>query len=271
MIIIGERINATRKKIAEAIEKKDAEFIREEAEKQIRCGADFIDLNAGTGKGKEREKEDLKWLIEIVQEKEKIPISLDSSDIEIIGDCLPHIKSEKKIINSINGEEEKLKKSIPIIKEYPDCKIIVLTMDDEGIPENVEKRIEISKKLVDILKSSGVKEENIFIDPLVQPVSVNFENGIVFLQALKKIKELFPGVKTTCGLSNISFGLPNRKLLNKYFLAISMGAGLDSAIVDPVDPGIREAICVSNALTGKDEFCMNYIKEFKSSRLNFGT
>lgn len=259
MLMIGERINATRKKIAEAIERKDSEFIKKEIKKQIQYGAEFIDLNAGTGKGKEKEKEDLKWLVEIVQEIGEIPISLDSSDIDAIEFCLPLIKSDK-MINSINGEKQKLEKFIPIIKNYPECKIIVLTMDDKGIPENIEERVNITKKLIDILRNSGVKDENIFIDPLIQPVSVNTENGIIFLEALRKIKELFPGVKTTCGLSNISFGLPNRKLLNKYFLAISIAAGLDSAIVDPVDEGIREAICLSETLTGKDEFCMNYIK-----------
>lgn len=265
MIIIGERINATRKNIAEAIEKKDEEFIKKEVEKQIKYGAEFIDLNAGTGKG--NEKEDLKWLIDITQQLGEIPISLDSSDIEAIEYCIQFIKSNEKMINSINGEKEKLEKFLPFIKNNPDCKIVALTMDDNGIPEDVEKRVEIAKKLIDTLMENGVKGENIFIDPLVQPVSVNSKNGIIFIQTLKKIKEIFPDVKTTCGLSNISFGLPKRRVLNRYFLAILISAGLDSAILDPVDPGIREALYASEVLTGKDEFCINYIKAYRENKI----
>ncbi len=262
MIIIGERINGTRKNIKEAIEKKDKEFIKKEIKKQIECGAHYVDLNAGIGKGREREKEDIKWLIETLYEVGDYAVSIDSSDPEVIEFGLSIVKSSDKIINSINFEKEKIEKMIPVIKKYPESKIICLTMDENGIPYDYRKKVEIADKLIKILNEVGIKGENIYIDCLVQPVSVDTKNGIMFLKALKEIKERF-NVKTTCGLSNVSFGLPNRKIVNKYFLALCIYEGLDSAIVDPTIPDIREAICLAEMLTDKDEFCMNYITSIK--------
>lgn len=265
MIIIGELINATRKSIAEAIEKKDEEYIRKIVKKQIDAGAHYIDLNAGTGKGQEREISDMEWLIDIVNGLGDIPVCIDSSDPAVIGRCLGRIKSKDRLINSINGESKRVKELLPVIRENNNCKIVVLTMDDGGIPGDVQKRIDITGKIVKLLEDAGVIRENIFIDPLVQPISVDVKNGVIFLDSIKRIKQEFPGVKTTCGLSNVSFGLPNRKLLNKYFLALSIAYGLDSAIIDPVDEGMREAICIAEVLTGKDEYCMNYIKMCRQS------
>lgn len=259
MIIIGERINGTRKNIKEAIEKKNKEFIKKEIKNQIDCGADYIDLNAGIGKGREREKEDMKWLIETLYEMENFPICIDSSDPDVIDFALSLIKTQDKMINSINGEREKIEKLIPVIKKYPESKIICLTMDENGIPSDYRKRIEIAGNLIKILNDAGIKNENIFIDCLVEPVSVNTENAKIFLNALKGVKEKFD-VKTTCGVSNVSFGLPNRKIINKYFLAFCIYEGLDSAIIDPTIFDIREAIFLAELLTGKDEFCMNYIR-----------
>lgn len=260
MIIIGELINATRKSIAQAIEKKDREFIKKLAKRQIANGANYIDLNAGTGKGPETEISDMEWLVDIVNELGDVPVCMDSSDPSVIKNCLGRIKSSDRMINSINGENSRIEKLLPVIKENNTCKVVGLTMDDAGIPTNVEKRVEITSKIVNLLEGVGVKREDIFIDALVQPVSVDNKNGNIFMESIIAIKTKFPGIKTTCGLSNVSFGLPNRRLLNKYFIALSIAAGLDSAITDPNDEGIREAVCLAEALTGKDEYCMNYIK-----------
>ncbi len=265
MIIIGELINATRKSIAQAIEKKDREYIKKIARSQIDGGAHYIDLNAGTGKGQAREISDMEWLVDIVNELGEIPICLDSSDPAVIINCLNRIKSSDRMINSINGENERIEKLLPVIKENNNCKVVGLTMDNAGIPTSVDKRIEITSKIVNLLEDAGVKREDIFIDALVQPVSVDVKNGNIFLESIKKIKEEFPDVKTTCGLSNVSFGLPNRRLLNKYFLALSIGCGLDSALIDPTDEGMRESIYLVEALTGRDEYCMNYIKMSRQS------
>jgi len=260
MVVIGELINGTRKSIAQAIEKKDREYITKVVQRQIAAGANYIDLNAGTGKGQEKEISDMEWLVDIVNELGEIPVCMDSSDPVVIKKCLDRIKSSDRMINSINGESDRIEKLLPVIKDNNACKVVGLTMDDAGIPGNVEKRVEITGKILNFLECAGVKRENVFMDALVQPVSVDGKNGSVFLESIAAIKAKFPGVKTTCGLSNVSFGLPNRKILNKYFLALSIGYGLDSALIDPTDEGMREAICLAEALTGKDEYCMNYIK-----------
>lgn len=264
MIVIGERINATRKRIKKAIEEKDRNFIKKEIIKQKESGADYIDLNAGTGKGVETEKQDIKWLIEIAKETETSNLCIDSSSPEVIEFAMNFVNPENTIINSINGEKEKKETLLKLIKKYPESKIIVLTMDDDGIPSNSEKRIEIAGNLIDEIQQQGTKKENIFVDCLVEPISVNTTNGMNFIKCLKEIKIKFPEVKTTCGLSNVSFGLPERKIINKYFLSLCIYEGLDSAIIDPTIPDMKECLLTTLLLTGQDEFCMNYIREFRS-------
>ncbi len=266
MIVIGERINGTRKNIKKAIEEKDKNYIKKEIRKQIENGATYIDLNAGIGKGQEREKEDIKWLIEIVKEENIFKISIDSSDPDVVKFALNSLKNYDIIINSINGEKEKKKKLLEITKNHPYCSIIVLTMDDDGIPKTIDKRIEIAKNLIDELSQTGIKKENIFIDCLVEPISVDTNNAMKFLKCLKKIKTEFPKVKTTCGLSNISFGLPKRTIVNKYFLSLCIYEGIDSAIIDPTIIDMKEGLYTSNLLTGNDEFCINYIQGIRENK-----
>lgn len=265
MIIVGERINATRKKIAEAITNKNKELIQKEAKRQISAGAQFLDLNAGLGRG--TEKEDLKWLIETVADPGDFGLCLDSADTAALKDNLKLVKNRKKMINSINGEQKKIETFLPVIEENLDSDIIALAMDDSGISCLAEDRIRVAEALVKLLTGVGLRKEQIFIDPLVQPVSTDPKAGRVFLDVLKWIKENLPGVQTICGLSNVSFGLPVRKTLNKYFMALAIGAGLDAAIVDPTEDGMQEAICAAEGLMGKDEFCLNYLTAFREGKI----
>jgi len=265
MILIGELINATRKSISDAIAKKDAGYIKKIIASQIKAGATYIDLNAGRGKGQAEEILDMQWLVSIVNEFDYVGVCLDSSSPEVIHHCLPEIKSTEIMLNSITGEERKIRELLPVIKKHPGCNIISLTMDDSGIPTDVEKRLEISRKLVSLLENVGVNQKHIFIDALVQPVSTGSMNGVVFLESIKAIKNEFPSVMTTCGLSNISFGLPDRVSVNRYFLAIAISYGLDSAIADPCTAGLKESICIAEMLIGKDEYCMNYIRMRRES------
>ncbi len=258
MIIIGERINATRKSVARAIEKKDAAFIQEEVKKQRQAGAHYLDLNAGLGRGKE--KEDLTWLLETVQQVDQGALALDSSDPAVLTACLPLVKNQDVMINSINGEEKRIAGLLPLLKTNPGVKLVVLTMDDTGIPDSAEKRVAIADRLINLLcQETSLPVENLYVDCLVQPISVDTRNGLIFLQAIKDLKKLHPRVKTTCGLSNVSFGLPQRKKINQYFLVVSLACGLDSAIIDPTDKEIQEAICISQTVLGQDEYCLNYI------------
>ena len=263
MLIIGERINATRKPIGLAIEKKDIAFIQREAEKQITAGANYLDLNAGLHS--EKEKDDLLWLIENVQKVTDVPLCLDSANPMALQEGLKFCK-KRPMINSINGEEKKIEAFLPILKNYQG-EIIALTMDDKGIPKTVEERLKITEKVVKILNEKGIKNEEIYIDPLVQPLSVNQKFGLQFLEAVKQIKTTFPKIKTTCGLSNISFGLPQRKTINQAFIILAIEAGLDSAILDPLDKKLISSVYTSEALLGKDEYCLKYIKAFREGKL----
>ncbi|HOL50356.1 MAG TPA: dihydropteroate synthase [bacterium] len=266
MIIVGERINATRKKIREALIKKDEKFFLQEAKKQIESGSDFLDLNAGTGTG--HEAEDLEWLVNLVQSAyPDVRLALDSSSTDVLAKCLPMVKNKPVMLNSVNAEEKKLKEFLPLVKNFPDLYIVALTMDDSGIPSSFEKRIYIACTLYEKLTESGVKKENIFYDALVQPVGTDTEAFNTYLKALCGIKERLPGTKSICGLSNVSFGLPKRSAINKYAFAIAMYAGLDAVIIDPVEPGIIEARCIAGVLTGKDQFCMNYISSFREGKI----
>jgi 5-methyltetrahydrofolate--homocysteine methyltransferase len=265
MIIIGELINASRKAIGAAIEAQDAAAIQQVAKDQDAAGADFIDVNAGIFVGKEPEY--LKWLVETVQAVSDKPCAIDSPDPKAIQAGLAAHRGIP-MINSISLEKERYDNLMPIIAGT-DMKVIALCMSDEGMPETVEDRLKIADKLVNGLVQKNVKVENIFVDPLVQPMSVNNSFGVEFLSAVEAIMKKFPGIHTACGLSNISYGLPARKFMNQTFMVMAIGKGLDGAIVNPLDKKMMANIVAAEALVGKDNFCMNYLKAFRAKMFEF--
>ena len=260
MIIIGELINASRKKIKAAIEAQDAEAIGKVAKDQAQAGADYIDVNAGTFVGKEPEY--LKWLVETVQQVTDKPCAIDSPDPAAIEAALT-VHKGTAMINSISLEKDRWDKLIPIVAGT-DMKIIALCMSDAGMPQTVEDRVKIADQLVNRLLKNSVRLENIFVDPLVQPVSVDNTLGMAFIEAIEKILAAFPGIHTACGLSNISYGLPARKFLNQTFMTMAIAKGLDGAIVNPLDKRMMATIIAAEALAGRDGFCMNFLKAFRS-------
>ncbi len=260
MIIIGELINASRKAIKAAIEAGDAEAIQKVATDQAEAGADYIDVNAGIFVGKEPEY--LKWLVETVQQATDKPCAIDSPDplaIEAAFDA----HQGMPMINSISLEKDRYDKLMPIIAGT-DMKVIALCMSDEGMPQTVDDRMKIADELVNRLIKNNVKLENIFVDPLVQPVSVDNTFGVEFINAIEKIVTTFPGIHTACGLSNISYGLPARKFMNQTFMTMAIAKGLDGAIINPLDKKMMANIIAAEALSGKDNFCMNYLKAFRA-------
>ena len=260
MIIIGELINASRKAIAEAIEKKDTAKIQKVALDQAESGADYIDVNAGIFVGKEPEY--LKWLVQTVHEVTEKPCAIDSPDPEAIEAALS-VHRGTPMINSISLEKERYDNLLPIIAGT-DYRVIALCMSDEGMPETVEDRLRIADKLINGLLQKNLKLENIFVDPLVQPISVNNSFGMAFLGAVDLIMKQFSGVHTACGLSNISFGLPARKFLNQTFMVMAIAKGLDGAILNPLDKKMMASILAAEAMVGKDNFCMNYLKAYRA-------
>ena len=260
MIIIGELINASRKAIGAAIEAQDTEAIQKVAKDQAEVGTDYIDVNAGIFVGKEPEY--LKWLVETVQAVTDTPCAIDSPDPKAIQTAL-EVHKGTAMINSISLEKERHDNLMPIIAGT-DLKVIALCMSDEGMPETVEDRMKIADKLVNGLVQNNIKVENIYVDPLVQPMSVNNNFGVEFVNTVEKIIETFPGIHTACGLSNISYGLPARKFMNQTFMTMAIAKGLDGAIINPLDKKMMANIIAAEALAGKDNFCMNYLKAFRA-------
>lgn len=263
MIIIGELINASRKTIGTAIEAEDRAAIQQVAVDQAEAGADFIDVNAGVFVGKEPAY--LKWLVQTVQAVTDKPCAIDSPDPAAIEAAL-EAHQGTPMINSISLEKERYDNLLPIIAGT-DMKVIALCMSDEGMPETVEDRLKIADTLVNGLTRNNIPVENIFVDPLVQPMSVNNSFGIEFLNAIEAIVKRFPGIHTACGLSNISYGLPARKFLNQTFMTLAIGKGLDGAIVNPLDKKMMANIVAAETLMGKDNFCMEYLTAFRSGKL----
>ncbi len=263
MKIVGELINASRNEIVEAIEKQDAEKIRDIASAQARAGANFIDVNAGVFVGKESEY--LNWLIETVQEAVDMPCAIDSPDPRAIEAAMPVHKGDA-MINSISLEKDRLENLLPIISGT-DMKIVALCMSDDGMPETVDDRLSIADKLINNLVRNNIPLDSIYVDPLAQPVATNQDYGAAFLDSVQEIMDRFEGIHTICGLSNISYGLPNRRYINRTFISMAIAKGLDTAIVNPLDDKMMADITVACTIAGKDEFCMNYLKAHRAGKL----
>jgi len=266
MIIIGEKLNSTLKAVRPAIEKYDAAAIQELARKQVQAGANYLDVNAGMFL--EEEPERLEWLVKTVQEVTDVPLSIDSPNAEAIERALKANKNSKPIINSITDEKERFNSILPLILEY-NTGIIALCMDDSGMPETVDERVTIAERLISKLTGHGVSINDIYIDPMVRPIGTGSHYGIVAIETIRKVKTEFPDVHITCGLSNVSFGIPARKLMNQTFLVAAMSAGMDGAILDPLDKKLMSFLYAAEALLGRDEYCMNYLTKFREGELEY--
>lgn len=263
MIIIGELINASRKSIATAIEMENGAAIQQVAVDQAEAGADYIDVNAGVFVGKEPQY--LKWLVQTVQQVTTKPCAIDSPDPAAIEEALT-VHTGTAMINSISLEKERYENLLPLLSGT-DLKVIALCMSDDGMPETVDDRLKIADTLINGLVNNNIALENIFVDPLVQPMSVNNNFGVEFINAIEAILKRFPGVHTACGLSNISYGLPERKFLNQTFMTLAICKGLDGAIINPLDKKMMANIIAAETLMGKDAFCMEYLRAYREGRL----
>jgi len=264
MIIVGEKINTSRKSIEEAVASRDAAFIVDVARQQAVAGADYIDVNAGTFV--DREAELLCWLVDTVQREVDLPLCLDSPNPQALADALKLHRGEP-MVNSISLEEERYDALIPVITSRP-CRVIALCMGRTAMPTTVEERVQVGDELVGKLTAAGIPVDKIYVDPLIQPVSVDTNMGVAALVAISRIMEQFPGVNTICGLSNVSFGLPERHLINRNFLALAMCHGLNGAILDPTDKKLMATVFATEMLLGKDEYCQSYIDAYRDGRIS---
>lgn len=263
MLIIGEKINTTLKEAKEIVVRKDTKALQDLTKRQIDVGACMVDVNVGTRV--KTEMEDMRWAIKTIQEVVDAPCCIDSPNPRVLETGLK-VHRGKALVNSTTAEKERLEDILPLIKTY-DCKVVALTMDDEGIPEHAEKRYKIAASLIEKLGREGLNLDDIYIDPLIRPVSTDSGMGKAALEAIGKICTSFPQVHVICGLSNVSFGLPKRSLLNRVFLAMAMAKGLDAALMDPLDKDLMPTIVAARALLGEDEFCTDYISSFREGKL----
>ena len=256
MKIIGEKINGTRKHVAQAIAERDADLIKDLAQKQAEAGSTWLDVNAGTHPGKE--PDDLIWLIENIQSVVDTPLSLDSANPKALEIAIKAV-NKTPLINSISGEPDRLEKILPIVAEYG-CEVIALAMDAKKIPESFDKRMEVIDKVIEHTRATGVSDDKVYVDPLAMTIATMNQSAVIACDTIRAVHEKYPEVHFTMGLSNISFGLPSRKQVNRGLLILAMQAGLDSAILDPLDKELQAAIVITELLLGKDKHCLNYLK-----------
>ena len=262
MLIIGELINCTRKKVGAAAAARDAEFFKDLAKKQVDAGADYLDVNGGLPG---QELEVLPWLVNIVQEVVSVPLCLDSADPAALRKALPLCK-QRALINSITDEPARIQALLPLLKEFK-SKVIALCMGEAGPPNTAAERVTTAIHLVDTLLAGGLEVDDIYVDGCVLPVSTASEHGKALVEAVGQITAHYPGIHASAGVSNVSFGLPQRKLLNEVFMVLLMARGLDAAIVDPCDPQLIANIRAAEALLGRDEYCANYLRAFREGKL----
>jgi cobalamin-dependent methionine synthase I len=263
MKIIGEKINGTRKKVAQAIAARDAAAIQDLALKQAQAGSDWLDINAGTHP--DREPDDLSWLIDTVQEVVDTPLCLDSANPKALWAVIEKA-NKTPMINSISGEPDRLAGILPIVVEHR-CEVIALCMDDKGIPSTAEKRLEVIRKVFEETRKAGIPDDKLYVDPLIMTISTNIKAGRIILDTMRAIKTEFPEAHISCGLSNVSFGLPARGLINRTFLVLAMEAGMDTAIIDPNDRELRTAMLTTDLLLGNDRHCLKYTRAYRAGQL----
>jgi len=263
MLIVAERINSSRKSISEAIQAQDADFIRNEARSQVEAGANYIDVNAGSFIGQETEY--LCWLVEVVQGATDLPLCLDSPDPAAIAAALKLVK-QPCLINSITMEKQRRDGILPLIKQYG-TRIVGLCQSDTGMGRTVEEKVDIAKQMVNILTKEGVAPGDIFIDPLIYPIATDTQSSVAALGAVREIMRQIPEVHTICGLTNVSYGLPVRKLINRTFLVAAMAQGLDSAIIDPTDRELMAGLVAAETILDRDKFCAGYITAYRQGKL----
>lgn len=264
LTIVGELINTSRPAVKEAVNNKDEAFIRELARKQADAGATYIDVNCGNMV--KNELEIMEWLVNIVQDEVDTPLCIDSPNARALDVGLALCKNGRPMINSISDEDERYESVLPLIKKY-NAKIVVLCMDSTGMPETSADRMKVVKNLHAKLKAEGIADDDMYFDPLVKPISSVTSAGEEVLDTIRQIKQDYPDVHFMCGLSNISYGLPNRSILNRLFVVQTMTLGMDGYVLDPTNGKMMADIITATALLGRDNYCSKYIKAHRKGKL----
>lgn len=260
MIIIGEKINGSIPAVSEAIANHDAELIKQRAIAQEKAGATFIDCCASVPESQEAET--LRWMIDCIQEVTDLPISVDSPSADVLTQAWKFCR-KPGLINSVSGEGDKIDKIFPILAENKGWQVIALLSDDTGIPKNAADRLKVFDTIMSKAKEYGISPDRIHIDPLVEMLCTS-ESGIeTNVEVISTVRRKVPSIHITAAVSNISFNLPVRKMINLGFTVLAMNAGLDSAILDPTNRDLMGLIYATEALLGLDDYCMEYISAYR--------
>ena len=256
-VLIGERINPTgKKKLAEALKSGDLDIVRKEAIAQVAAGADIIDINVNTPGVNDVAL--LPKAVKIVQEAVDAPMCLDSPNTAAIEAALKVYKG-KALINSVSGEEHSLKRVLPLVKEYG-AAVIGLVQDDEGIPKNADRRVAIAYKIVNAVEKAGIPREDVIIDVLAFAIGAESKSGLDVLEAIRRIREEL-GVNMAMGASNISFGMPDRPIINNAWLSAVIAAGATALIVDAAK--VRPSVLATDLILGRDRFARRFIEDHR--------
>jgi len=265
-VIIGECINPTgRKKLQTALKEGNFDIVRRDAIAQVEAGAGILDINVGVPGGDEATL--LTKAIQTVREVTDAPLCIDTADPEALEEALK-IYDGKALVNSVTGEERRLKSVLPLVKEYS-AAVIGLCMDDEGIPPTADGRLAVAKKIIERAGRLGIPAEDVVIDPLVLTVGSDYLAGRIALDATKMIVKEF-GVNIAMGVSNISFGMPDRGALNATFIAMAVRAGLTCPIANPLHEGVVKAILAADLFMGRDEYGVRWIKAYRQRQETAG-
>lgn len=258
-VIIGERINPTgRKKLAEEMKHGDFSRVEKDALAQVAAGAHMLDVNAGIPLADEPAI--LAKTVQLVQSLVDVPLSIDSSIIAALEAGLA-VYQGKALVNSVTGEEENLERVLPLVKKYG-AAVVAISNDESGISEDPDVRFEVAKKIVHRAEDHGISRHDVVVDPLVMPIGAMGTAGRQVFSLLRRLKEELK-VNSTCGASNISFGLPNRHGLNGAFLTMAISNGMTSAITNPLEEDVIKAVMAADVMMGNDAQCASWIRKYR--------
>ena len=258
-VIIGERINPTGRKIL-AEEMKNGDYSRVEADAlaQVEAGAHMLDVNAGIPLADEPRI--LAEAVQLVQSITDVPLSIDSSIVEALEAGLA-VYQGKALVNSVTGEDEVLKRVLPLVAKHK-AAVVAISNDETGISEDPDVRFAVAKKIVERAADHGIPYSDVVVDPLVMPIGAINTAGVQVMALVRRLRDELK-VNTTCGASNVSFGLPNRNGINSAFLTMAMGAGMTSAITSPLHAEVMQAVRGGDVMMGHDPDCTNWIRAYR--------
>lgn len=264
MLVIGELINATRRLVRQAVLEHHEAVMHDLAVRQSQAGADYLDVNVAAGTGDSaREAADMQWAVETIRQVCDMPLAIDTADPRVLAAGL-QAAGPGTMVNSVSLESGRLEPFLELIREY-DASAVALPVSDAGVPKEPRERLANCQHLLEKALEAGVPGAKLYFDPLVMPLSVDTANGPAVLETLRGLRE--GGMQTTLGLSNISYGLPQRSLLNRSLLAMALAVGLDSVILNPLDRGVAATLIACRALHNEDPMCGRYLRAYRKGEL----